>query len=87
MSRKRILTGLLVLPFVALASVAQAGPTITDKSYFPGAERYYPAPTGPYALERGVARPRAYTDQYRGGAIRSCTWTGGPKSSSVTCPR
>jgi hypothetical protein len=87
MFSKRLLAVSLLLSFMTMSSVAHAGPTITDKSYWPGGSQYSPAPTEIYALDRGVARSQAYTDQYRGDAVRSCTWTGGPKSTSVKCSR
>jgi hypothetical protein len=87
MFSNRLLTVSLLLSFMAMSSAAHADPTITDKSYWAGGPRYSHAPTEIYPLERGVARAHAYADQYRGDAIRSCTWTGGPKSSSVKCPR
>jgi hypothetical protein len=39
MSTKHLLTISLLLPFVAISATAQAGSTITDKSYWPSEAR------------------------------------------------
>jgi hypothetical protein len=88
MSRKYLLTVSLLLPFMAVSSLAHAGPTITDKRwYWPNETRSY-APSGPYAMEQRApwaqVVPLVNNEPY---GSRSCTWLGGPKSSFATCAR
>jgi hypothetical protein len=58
MSGKRLLTLSLLLPFLAISTLANAGPRITDKSYWPDAYRPQPAQTAEGAVIRH-ARPKA----------------------------
>ena len=65
MLKKTVLTISLVLPLAALSATAQAGSTITDKSYWPSeASRqfaFYPYPqdrvSSAFAYDTGVAIP------------------------------
>jgi hypothetical protein len=54
MSGKRLLTMSLLLPLLAASSVANAGPRITDKSYWPDGWKSSPSFEA-YAMERGTA--------------------------------
>lgn len=84
MSTKHLLTISLLLPLVAISATAQAGSTITDKSYWPNeAMRRAPigavSQTGPYsafAYDRAAPRlaPATVSD---GSRFR---YQGGPKS-------
>jgi hypothetical protein len=58
MSGKHLLTLSLLLPFLAISSVANAGPRITDKSYWPDGYRLQPAQTAEGTFIR-QARPKA----------------------------
>jgi hypothetical protein len=54
MSTKHLLTISLILPLVAVSATAQAGSTITDKSYWPNEARQSPpthsgSSAGPYS--------------------------------------
>jgi len=63
MLKKTLLTISLVLPLAALSATAQAGSTITDKSYWPneatGQFAFYPQDrvSSAFAYDRGVAIP------------------------------
>jgi hypothetical protein len=84
MSTKHLLTISLLLPLVAVSATAQAGSTITDKSYWPSEARQT-APiragsqTGPYsafAYDRAMSRVAPATTDSGASAVR---YQGGPK--------
>ena len=83
MSTKHLLTISLLLPIVAVAATAQAGSTITDKSYWPNeARRSTPigavAQTDPYsAFAYDRAAPRLAPATAGGGS--GFRYQGGPK--------
>jgi hypothetical protein len=83
MSTKHLLTISLLLPFVAVSATAQAGSTITDKSYWPNEARQS-APiraasqTDPYsAFAYDRAAPRMAPATVGGGP--GFRYQGGPK--------
>jgi hypothetical protein len=83
MSTKHLLTMSLLLPLVAVSATAQAGSTITDKSYWPNeARQSTPASAasqaGPYsafAYDRVMSRPEPTT----AGGGSGFRYQGGPK--------
>ena len=83
MSTKHLLTISLLLPLVAISATAQAGSTITDKSYWPNeAMRSRPigavSQTGPYssfAYDRVTPRMAPAT----AGSGSGFRYQGGPK--------
>jgi hypothetical protein len=86
MSTKHLLTISLLLPFVAISATAQAGSTITDKSYWPSeARQSAPIGTGSRAdLNSAFAYDRtgpSLQPATNANSSRS-TWhyQGGPKS-------
>jgi hypothetical protein len=64
MSTKHLLTISLLLPFVAISATAQAGSTITDKSYWPSEARQsapiragsQTSPYSAFAYDRAASR-------------------------------
>jgi len=85
MSTKHLLTISLLLPFVAISAAAQAGSTITDKSYWPSEARQSAQNrTGSsqsdlnsaFAYDRAVSRLQPTTNTSAGSARR---YHGGPK--------
>jgi hypothetical protein len=72
------------LLFIAAASAAHAGPTITDK-------RYWPNEVGPSAYRSSATQAMARSDsQWRSDRAsvprtKSCTYQGGPKSGMWAC--
>ena len=86
MLTKSLLTISLMLPLVAVAATAQAGSTITDKSYWPNEARQSAQNrTGSarddlnsaFAYDRGASRLQPATTNYGGSGPR---YQGGPKS-------
>jgi hypothetical protein len=83
MSAKHLLTMSLLLPLVAVSATAQAGSTITDKSYWPNeAKQSTPigavSQTGPYsAFAYDRAAPRLAPAAASGGS--GFRYQGGPK--------
>jgi len=75
MIRKLFFTVSLLLPAVVMSGVAHAGATGSGKRH------------GPY--EAGTWTPTPWPvwhgRQYRGKDLRSCTYSGGPKSNLWTC--
>jgi hypothetical protein len=81
MIREHVLTISTLLGLMALSGVAQAGPRITDKSYWLNEVRNQQAEgdwRGAYALERG-APIRRIAPPVDGGQYQ-CRYQGGPKS-------
>jgi hypothetical protein len=84
MSTRHLLTISLLLPLVPISATAQAGSSITDKSYWPSeARRSAPIWTGsqtnPYsafACDRAASRLEPATTTSGGSALR---YQGGPK--------
>jgi hypothetical protein len=84
MSINHLLTISLLLPLMAFAATAQAGSTITDKSYWPSeAKQSAPANVGSqraaysaFAYDRGTSRLAPATAD---GAASSFRYQGGPK--------
>ena len=89
MSRKPLLTLSLLLPLMASASVAHAGPTITNKNYWPnevGPSSYYKTmPTAPDRL-RARAKQRGAPSVQTAPVVnrQGCRYLGGPKYP-ITC--
>jgi hypothetical protein len=83
MSTKHLLTMSLLLPLVAVSATAQAGSTITDRSYWPNeARKSTPIRAGsqadPYsafAYDRATSRPEPMT----AGGGSAFRYQGGPK--------
>ena len=83
MSTKHLLTMSLLLPLVAVSATAQAGSTITDKSYWPNeAKQSMPigavSQTDPYstfAYDRATSRLEPMT----AGGGSAFRYQGGPK--------
>ena len=87
MSRKLLLAASLLMPLMAISSMAYAGPKIVDKTYSPGevrSQRTEPDWRGAYALERG-APPRQVVPGV-GAGQHQCRYQGGPKLP-MTCSR
>lgn len=81
MSTKRLLTISLLLPLVAISATAQAGSTITDKSYWPNEARQSTpiragSPSDVYAYGRAPSRLEPAIVNSGGSAWR---YQGGPK--------
>jgi hypothetical protein len=84
MSTKHLLTISLLLPLVAISATAQAGSTITDKSYWPSeARQSAPIRAGSqadlnsaFAYDRPMSRLEPATTNSGGSAFR---YQGGPK--------
>jgi hypothetical protein len=84
MSTKHLLTISLLLPLVAISATAQAGSTITDKSYWPSeARQSAPIRTGSqadvnsaFAYDRAMSRVEPGTINGGGSAPH---YQGGPK--------
>jgi hypothetical protein len=84
MSTKHLLTMSLLLPLVAISTTAQAGSTITDKSYWPSeAMQSTPFRVGArtdaysaFAYDRATSRFEPATTSRRGSEFR---YQGGPK--------
>jgi hypothetical protein len=82
MSTKHLLTMSLLLPLMAVSATAQAGSTITDKSYWPNEARQSTPiragsqadPYSAFAYDRAMSRPAPVTAG--GSAFR---YQGGPK--------
>jgi hypothetical protein len=83
MSTKHLLTMSLLLPLVAVSTTAQAGSTITDKSYWPNEARQS-TPIGAvsqtdlssaFAYDRATSRPEPMT----AGGGSAFRYQGGPK--------
>jgi hypothetical protein len=83
MSTKHLLTMSLLLPLVAVSATAQAGSTITDKSYWPNEARQSTPikagsqadPYSAFAYDRATSLPEPMTAG-GGSALR---YQGGPK--------
>jgi hypothetical protein len=83
MSTKHLLTISLLLPLVAVSATAQAGSTITDKSYWPNEARQSTPikagseadPYAAFAYDRATSRLEPTTSS-GGSAFR---YQGGPK--------
>ncbi len=77
MSRKHILAASLLLPFIALSSVAHAGPQASDRAWWPNQSNGY-APSRTYTTQPVAARvpvaPRPSGNQ------ATCRYQGGPRS-------
>lgn len=87
MSRKRLLTVSLLLPFMAISGIALADHNYQHRS---NEARSY-SPHEPFAMERKapirrVARGHK-NDQKNSNAVKPCTFSyqGGPKSGSWAC--
>lgn len=84
MSTKHLLAISLLLPFVAVSATAQAGSTVTDKSYWPNeARRTAPvgavpqtSPYSAFAYDRATSRSEPATVNSGGSVFR---YQGGPK--------
>lgn len=83
MIRTSLLTASLILPIVAIATVANAGPNASDKRYWP-ADARVESPMSAYAMERRgfafEAAPVAIGGAYRVPVAKPQTYQGGPKS-------
>ena len=87
MFTKHLLTISLVLPLVAISATAQAGSTITDKSYWPNEARQS-VQTRTFGSQRDLNSAFAYypavprlqpsTNRYDGGS--AWRYQGGPKN-------
>ena len=83
MSTKHLLTISLLLPLVAVSATAQAGSTITDKSYWPNEARQSAAirsasqtdPYSAFAYDRAAPRMAPAT----AGSGSGFRYQGGPK--------
>jgi hypothetical protein len=83
MSTKHFLTISLLLPLVAISATAQAGSTITDKSYWPNEARQSAAiragsqadPYSAFAYDRATSRLEPMT----AGGGSAFRYEGGPK--------
>jgi hypothetical protein len=92
MFRKQLLTSSLLLPLMAVSGLAHAGPTITDKNYWPnevgpGAYRTTPPQAGQtssWAAEVGTPRARTAPEMDNGQRQCRYLYRGGPRSP-VTC--
>jgi hypothetical protein len=87
MLTKHILAISLSLPLLAMSATAQAGPTITDKNYWPNEARQGAriVPRGSpgdfnsaFAYDRAESRFEPATNPYGGGS--AWRYQGGPKS-------
>jgi hypothetical protein len=85
MTNKHLLTISLVVPLVAISATAQAGSTISDKSYWPSVARQT-APlraatqadvNAAFAYDRATSSLRSATNAFGGEAARP--YLGGPK--------
>lgn len=85
MINKRLLTASLILPIMAIATVADAGPNASDKRYWSNEARVE-SPASAYAMERrGLvpeAAPVAIGGSYRVPASKP-QYQGGPKSGLI----
>jgi len=85
MPTKHLLTISLLLPLVAISGAAQAGSTISDKSYWPSeARQTAPLRAGPqadansaFAYDRAPSSLQPATNAIRAEAVRP--YQGGPK--------
>jgi hypothetical protein len=87
MSRKYLLTVSLLMPLMAISGMANAGPKITDKSYWPNETRNQqtePDWRSAYALQTGS--PIRQTAPAVNAGQSRCSYQGGPKSP-MTCSR
>jgi hypothetical protein len=87
MSRKSLLAVSLLMPLMAISSMAYAGPKITDKTYSPGEVRSQQTEAdwrGAYAMEPGARLGRTAPAVNTGQS--QCRYQGGPKSP-MTCSR
>jgi hypothetical protein len=83
MSTKHLLTMSLLLPLMAVSATAQAGSTITDRSYWPNeARKSTPIgassqadPYSAFAYDRATSRPEPMT----AGGGSAFRYQGGPK--------
>ena len=83
MSTKHLLTMSLLLPLVAVSATAQAGSTITDKSYWPNEARQSTPikagsqadPYSAFAYDRATSRFEPAT----AGGVSGFRYQGGPK--------
>ena len=80
MSRKHILIGSLLLPFMAASNVAYAGPQPSDRAWWPNQPATHTVSRG-YTTEPVAARAQA-TPQAIGGQ-KTCRYQGGPRSPLV----
>jgi len=87
MFTKHLLTISLVLPLVAISATAQAGSTITDKSYWPNEARQSVQTrtfgsqrdlNSAFAYDRAGSRLQPATNTYDGGS--AWRYQGGPKN-------
>jgi hypothetical protein len=81
MSRKRILTVSLLLPFMAVSTLAYAGPQGSDRAWYPNWGR------SDATADAYVTRPTALGDQVAPQTSRgqvTCRYQGG---RSMTCSR
>lgn len=87
MFRKHLFIAASLLPLMALSGVAYAGPTITDKRYWPNEARSSGSygQTDPYTARALESRtPRAQVAPAPIGGRPNCRYLGGPKSP-LTC--
>lgn len=89
MLKKTLLTISLLLPFAAMSGLAQAGSTITDKSYWPNEAQRTVVPSGDWRSARAsMTRPPQY-DVAPSYSRRGSGWTyqGGPRSPMTRAPQ
>ena len=85
MLTKASLSGSLILLAASLGQ-AVAGPTISDKRYWPnetGPSAYWQAGESAYATQ--VRKKRRSSQPLPASTAKSCTYQGGPKSNLWTC--
>jgi hypothetical protein len=91
MSRKILLAISLLLPLVAMSGMANAGSTITDKSYWPSETRSTygtPASGGDWRSALAFDRRSSRYQPLPSYGLRESDWTylGGPKSPTMRTP-
>lgn len=84
---KASLAGSLILLAASLGQ-AMAGPTISDKRYWPneaGPSAYRQAGESANAQQVPKTRRSSASQQQQPASTKSCTYQGGPKSNLRTC--
>jgi hypothetical protein len=84
MSRKHILIGSLLLPFLAASNLAYAGPQPSDRAWWPNQAQSY-GPGRGYTTEPVAARGQ--TAPQATGGQSTCRYQGGPRSPLVCSTR
>lgn len=92
MSRKILLAISLLLPLVAMSGIANAGSTITDKSYWPSETRSTyrtPVSSGDWRSALAFDRRSSRYQTAPSYSFREPGWTyqGGPKSPTMRTPQ